>query len=60
MVTTIMSIDREWNRNMEDTKTRECDSAIKKDENMPFAAMWMDPETNIPREYRQTKKKQDI
>ena len=55
-----MSIDREWARNMEDANTRECYSAIKKNENMPFAATWMDPETDILREQRQTKKKQDI
>ena len=60
METTIMSIDREWARNMEDTNTTECYSAIKKNENMPFAATWIDPETDILREQRQTKKKQDI
>ena len=60
MVTAIMSIDREWTRSMEDTHTRECYSAIKKNENMPFAATWTDPETDIPREHRQTEEKQDI
>ena len=32
---------------------RGCYSAIKKGENMPFAGMWMDPETDIPRELRE-------
>lgn len=56
MEKTIMSIDREGTRNMEDANTREGYSAIKKNENMPFAAMWMDPETDILREQKQTEK----
>ena len=35
---TIMCTDTEWTRNMGHTYRRECYSAIKKDENMPFAA----------------------
>ena len=31
-------------------RTEECDSAVEKDETMPFAAMWMDLETLILRQ----------
>ena len=37
--------------------TMEYYSAIKKNEIMPFAAMWMDPETIILSEVSQTEKK---
>ena len=38
------------------THTMEYYSAIKKNENLPFAATWMDLEIIIPREVSQTEK----
>ena len=36
------------------TPTMECFSVIKKNEMMPFAATWMDPETDVLSEVCQT------
>ena len=47
----------EWIKKMWCMYTRKCYSAIKKDEIMPFAAIWMDQETVILNEVNQTKKK---
>ena len=41
---------------MGDAHRMECYSAIKKNENMPFAATWMDPDTNTLMELRQMEK----
>ena len=43
-------------RTVGNTYVRECYSAIKKSENMPSAAMWMDPETDTLRELRKGEK----
>ena len=50
----------EWIKKMWYINTMEYYSAIKKNEIMPFAATWMDPEIIILSEVRQTKTSYDI
>ena len=51
-----MSIDRGMDKDdVVHIYAREHDSAIKKNETMPCAAAWMDPETVTPGEVRQRK-----
>lgn len=59
MEKTIMSIDREGTRK-EDATRGKATQPLKRMKNMPFAAMWMDPETDILREQKQTEKKNKI
>ena len=40
--------------------TMDYHSAIKKNETMPFAAAWMDPESVIPSEISQTEKENPL
>ena len=51
-----MSTDNDWIRKKWYIHTMEYDSDIKKNEIMPFAATWMEPETLILREVSQKEK----
>ena len=52
-----MSIDRGMDKDdVVHIYAREHDSAIKKNETMPCAAAWMDPETVTPGEVRQRRR----
>ena len=53
MEATIMLSKDELTRKMWDTYARECYRVIKKKENLPFAAMWMNPEILLLRKIRQ-------